>query len=208
MNEYYKIENAYGNACNYKESFNGVKRSAISSNFRTKNLPGKEHDFTDISDTNSVSSNFSETTDNSSYKHHRRSRSPSRKYYYDNPYYYDPYYYEGIRREYAPRVMYQPIPFTFWQMIQNNVDTYPKNPTEYEAHQMANFILNLSRMAPCSSRCKQYIDYFISIFFKTNVNIYKFCENKENIIMFFNEFRKDINNNFSYDIYRTEAGYM
>ena len=215
MNEYHKITSAYGcNVSSYKESFNGVKPSAISSNFRTKTLSGREHDFIDISDTSSVSSNLSGESDSvysRSRRHHHR--SPSRYYinnnYYDrnDPYYYDsyPYYYEGIRRDYAPRIMYQPMPFTFWQMIQTNVDTYPQKPTEYDAHQMANFILNLSRVAPCSSRCKQYIDYFISIFFKTNISIYKFCESKENVVLFFNEFTKDINNNFSYDIYRTES---
>ena len=192
MNEYHKITSAYGcNVSSYKESFNGVKPSAISSNFRTKTLSGREHDFIDISDTSSVSSNLSGESD-SVYSRSRRHHSY-------------PYYYEGIRRDYAPRIMYQPMPFTFWQMIQTNVDTYPQKPTEYDAHQMANFILNLSRVAPCSSRCKQYIDYFISIFFKTNISIYKFCESKENVVLFFNEFTKDINNNFSYDIYRTES---
>jgi hypothetical protein len=208
MNDYHKITSAYGcSACKYKESFNGVKPSAISSNFRTKTLAGRERDF--IDDASSVATNFSKSDDNTDSRSHKHRRhSPSRYYinnnYNDYPYnYYNPYtYYPAL----VSPPIYQPISFTFWQMIQNNIDSYPNHPTEYDAHQMANYILNLSRVAPCSSKCKQYIDYFISIFFKSNVSIYKFCESKENVKIFFDEFRRDINNNFSYDIYRTESG--
>lgn len=108
-----------------------------------------------------------------------------------------PYSYQSEQPIYLP----PPSNFTFFDILEYNLSTYPLNPTNKDIDGMIYFIYSLPSIIPCSMACKDYVKYFTNIFLKKyNNDIYQLCKDKTALIEFFREFKVDLDSKYGVEI--------
>ena len=195
--DYLSLRNAYffkeaENEKNIREDFTGVKPTSIT---------GRKMS------TSSIGGSFSPSPQGSNYHHDHHDRHNHRyppyggvgPYGIGYPYNY-PYGYHYVYQPQQP-IYLHPTNYTFFDILEYNLSTYPLNPTDREIEGMIYFIYSLPSIIPCSAACKDYVKYFTNIFLKKyNNDIYQLCKDKTALIEFFREFKVDLDSKYGVEI--------
>lgn len=192
--DYLSLRNAYffneedHEKKNIREDFTGVKPTSIT---------GRKMS------TSSIGGSFSPSPQGSNYRDDRHNH----RYFpyggvgrygigYPYNYPYPPYGYQPQQPIYLP-----PTNYTFFDILEYNLSTYPLNPSDKDIEGMIYFIYSLPSIIPCSTACKDYVKYFTNIFLKKyNNDIYQLCKDKTALIEFFREFKVDLDSKYGVEI--------